>query len=125
MAAAAFMIRDGDIAGHQITILEELDVLGGSLDGSGSARTGYVVRGGRMLESKYLCTFDLFASIPALDGGRLPDDIVFTVEYSIRLAQAGVYDLLGLQREPPPVYKGAYDPRVLLKAFRALHDIAA
>jgi oleate hydratase len=56
---------------------------------------------------------------------ELPDDVVFTVEYSIRSAQAGVYDLLGVQREPPPVYKGAYDPRVLLKAFRALHDIAA
>jgi myosin-crossreactive antigen len=25
---------------------------------------GYVMRGGRMIESKYLCTFDLFSSIP-------------------------------------------------------------
>ncbi len=54
---------------------------------------------------------------------ELPDDVVFTVEYSIRSAQVGVYALLGLNREPPPVYKGKFDPRVLLKAFRALHDI--
>ena len=68
LAAAVFMIRDGDIPGHRITIFEELDEIGGSLDGSGSAETGYVLRGGRMLESKYVCTFGLFASIPTLDG---------------------------------------------------------
>jgi oleate hydratase len=68
MAAAAFLIRDGDMRGVDITILEQLDIIGGSLDGAGSPETGYVLRGGRMLESKYLCTFGLFASIPALDG---------------------------------------------------------
>ena len=68
MAAAVFMIRDGDIDGRSITILEELDQIGGSLDGSGSAEDGYVLRGGRMIEGKYLCTFDLFSSIPTLDG---------------------------------------------------------
>ena len=67
MAAAAFMIRDGDVFGQNITILEESDRVGGSLDGAGSAEAGYVLRGGRMLESKYLCTFDLFSSIPTLD----------------------------------------------------------
>jgi oleate hydratase len=55
---------------------------------------------------------------------ELPDDVVFTVEYSIRAAQTAVYGLLGLNRTPPPVYKGSHDPRVLLEAFRALHDIA-
>jgi oleate hydratase len=52
------MIRDGDVPGHNITILEELDKLGGSLDGSGSPQ-----RGGRMLESKYLCTYELVACV--------------------------------------------------------------
>jgi len=70
MAAAAFMIRDGDISGHNITILEELDRVGGSLDGAGSPETGYVLRGGRMLESKYLCTYELFSSIPTLDATK-------------------------------------------------------
>jgi len=56
---------------------------------------------------------------------ELPDDVVFTVEYSIRSAQVAVYSLLGLQRKPPAVYKGKFNPRVLLKAFRALHDITA
>jgi len=56
---------------------------------------------------------------------EVPDDVVFTVEYSIRTAQAAVHGLLGLQREAPPVYQGKFDPRVLLKAFRALHDMRA
>ena len=42
MAAAVFMIRDGDILGQNITIYEELDTMGGSLDGSGSPEKGYV-----------------------------------------------------------------------------------
>jgi len=74
MAAAAFLIRDGDMLGRDITILEELGIMGGSLDGSGSPETGYVLRGGRMLESKYLCTLGLFSAIPTLDGHETVTD---------------------------------------------------
>lgn len=70
MAAAAFMIRDGDVFGQNITILEQSDKIGGCLDGAGSAEAGYVLRGGRMFESKYVCTFDLFSSIPTLDDSQ-------------------------------------------------------
>ena len=56
---------------------------------------------------------------------ELPDDVVFTVEYSIRSAQTAVYALLGLDLAPPPVYQGQFDPRVLYKAYRALHDVRA
>ncbi len=55
----------------------------------------------------------------------MPDDVVFTVEYSIRSAQTAAYLLLGLDRTPPPVYKGSYDPRVLLDVFKALHAQSA
>ena len=67
LAAAAFMVRDGGVPGPDITILEGLGTVGGSLDGAGSPEHGYVLRGGRMLEAKYLCTFGLFAGIPTLD----------------------------------------------------------
>ena len=70
ICAAAFLIRDGDVIGRNITILEESGIVGGSLDGSGSAEKGYVLRGGRMFESKYVCTFELFSSIPTLAGGQ-------------------------------------------------------
>src|ERR1700721_4522058 len=56
---------------------------------------------------------------------ELPDDVVFTVEYSIRSAQTAVYSLLGLDRVVPPVFKGTHDPRILLRAFESLHAINA
>src|SRR5665213_2123613 len=70
LAAAAFFIRDGAIRGSNITILEESDKIGGSLDATGTPSDGYVMRGGRMIESKYLCTYDLFSSIPTLDESK-------------------------------------------------------
>ena len=60
LAAAAFLIRDGGFPGHKIMVLEESEKVGGSLDAAGNAENGYVMRGGRMIESKYLCTYDLF-----------------------------------------------------------------
>jgi myosin-crossreactive antigen len=50
---------------------------------------------------------------------ELPDDVVFTVEYSIRSAQAAVAELLDLNQTPPPVDKGVFDPRILFRAFVA------
>jgi oleate hydratase len=52
LAAAAFLMRDAEVPGRNIVILEQLDRLGGSLDDAGSAEDGYVLRGG-MIESKY------------------------------------------------------------------------
>ncbi len=77
LAAAAFLIRDGDIAGHEITILEESGKIGGSLDAAGTPKHGYVMRGGRMIESKYLCTYDLFSSIPTLNGSKTVKQEIF------------------------------------------------
>jgi len=77
LSAAAFLIRDGHIPGRNITILEELDRLGGSLDGAGSPESGYSLRGGRMIEGKYQCTYDLFSSIPTLDKGRTVTQEIF------------------------------------------------
>jgi oleate hydratase len=53
---------------------------------------------------------------------ELPNDVVFTVEYSVRSAQNAVYALLGLDLAPPDVYKGQHDPRIVYKAFSTLRD---
>lgn len=67
LAAAAFMIRDGGMAGDAITIFETQPVPGGSLDGSGTADSGYSMRGGRMLTTdNYECTWELYKTIPSL-----------------------------------------------------------
>ena len=82
MAAAAFMIRDGNLPGANISILEAAAVMGGSLDGAGNPGDGYSLRGGRMLTTdNYECTWGLFKSIPSLSN---KDKSVFdeTVEFN-------------------------------------------
>ena len=39
LAAAAFLVRDGHMAGDRITILEASTIGGGALDGGGNAET--------------------------------------------------------------------------------------
>jgi oleate hydratase len=51
---------------------------------------------------------------------EIPGDVVFTVEYSVRSAQIGVYSLLKLNRKVPPIYKGQFNPRVLGKSLEPL-----
>ena len=52
---------------------------------------------------------------------EVPDDVVFTVEYSVRTAWTAVARLLHLDRQPPPVYQGHRDPRVLARALETMH----
>ncbi len=68
LAGAAFLIRDGGIAGRDITICEELPIFGGTLDGARLPDGSYSLRGGRMLTTDhYECTWDLLSSIPSLE----------------------------------------------------------
>ena len=55
LAGAAFLIRDGGVAGEHITILEELHVPGGALDGLDVPEKGFVIRGGREMEEHFEC----------------------------------------------------------------------
>jgi oleate hydratase len=66
LAAAALLIRDAHVPGSQIHILESSKIAGGSMDGAGGPVTGYILRGGRMLNFSYVCLYDLLASIPSL-----------------------------------------------------------
>lgn len=51
---------------------------------------------------------------------EIPEDVVFTVEYSVRGAMHGVYGLLDLSNEIPAIYHGIADPKVALDALRTL-----
>ncbi len=53
---------------------------------------------------------------------EMPDDVVFTVEYSVRSAQTAVSTLLNLDKKPPTVYKGHHNFKVLYEAISALHS---
>jgi len=71
LSAAAFMIRDGNFHGENITVFEASPVLGGSLDAAGEAASGYSMRGGRMFTTdNYECTWALFKGIPSLIDNR-------------------------------------------------------
>ncbi|MCZ4122752.1 oleate hydratase [Streptomyces sp. H39-S7] len=67
LSAAAFLIRDGGFAGRDIHVFEEQEQTGGSLDAAGTAEAGYTMRGGRMFEAQFRCTYDLLSTIPSLD----------------------------------------------------------
>ncbi|MFV0361900.1 MAG: oleate hydratase [Suipraeoptans sp.] len=67
LASAIFLIRDGQMKGAHIHILEETDLLGGSLDGTIVPHEGFVTRGGREMESHFECLWDLFRSVPSLE----------------------------------------------------------
>jgi oleate hydratase len=49
---------------------------------------------------------------------EVPNDCVFTVEYSIRTAMMAVYGLMDLGKEVEPVYPSQYDIRVLTNAAK-------
>ena len=67
LTGAFFLIRDAQMPGENITILEELKLEGGSLDGSGNAQSGYIMRGGREMETHYECLYDVLRDIPSLE----------------------------------------------------------
>jgi oleate hydratase len=71
LAGAAYLIRDGNVAGSDIVLLEESDDFGGALDAHGDATTGYFMSGSRMFEHEYRCTFDLLSSIPSTSDAGL------------------------------------------------------
>ena len=66
LAAAVYLIRDANVPGKNIRIFETLDTDGGSLDGAGDAKRGYMIRGGRMLNiPTYECLQDIMTAIPS------------------------------------------------------------
>ena len=67
LAAACFLVRDGQMPGDHIHILEAMDIAGGACDGIYDAIRGYVMRGGREMENHFECLWDLFRSIPSIE----------------------------------------------------------
>ena len=67
LAAACFLVRDAQMPGDHIHILEAMDIAGGACDGIFDPMRGYVMRGGREMENHFECLWDLFHSIPSLE----------------------------------------------------------
>ena len=67
LATACFLVRDGQMPGSHIHILEAMDIAGGACDGIFDPTRGYVMRGGREMENHFECLWDLFRSIPSIE----------------------------------------------------------
>ncbi|MGE6331642.1 oleate hydratase [Stenotrophomonas sp. NPDC077659] len=67
LAGALFLIRDAQMPGTAITVFEELDLPGGSMDGILDRDKGFIIRGGREMEAHFETLWDLFRSVPSLE----------------------------------------------------------
>nr|WP_269150536.1 oleate hydratase [Corynebacterium godavarianum] len=67
LSAAAFLVRDAQVPGKNIHILEQANIAGGALDGIKEPEDGFVIRGGREMENHFETLWDLFRSVPSLE----------------------------------------------------------
>ena len=67
LAAACFLVRDGQMKGEHVHILEKDKIPGGACDGYKYENVGYVMRGGREMDNHFECMWDLFRSIPSIE----------------------------------------------------------
>ena len=67
LSAACFLVRDGQMSGKRVHILEKEPIAGGACDGYKYEGLGYVMRGGREMDNHFECMWDLFRSIPSIE----------------------------------------------------------
>ena len=67
LTAACYLVRDGQMKGERIHILEKGGLPGGACDGYRFENIGYVMRGGREMDNHFEVMWDLFRSIPSIE----------------------------------------------------------
>lgn len=67
LSAACFLVRDAQMPGKNIHILEKEPISGGACDGYQYSDIGYVMRGGREMDNHFECMWELFRSIPSIE----------------------------------------------------------
>ena len=67
LTAACYLVRDGQLKGEHIHILEKDPIPGGACDGYHYEGLGYIMRGGREMDNHFECMWDLFHSIPSIE----------------------------------------------------------
>ena len=63
LTAACYLVRDGQMKGEHVHILEKDSIPGGACDGYKFENVGYVMRGGREMDNHFEVMWDLFHSI--------------------------------------------------------------
>lgn len=67
LSAAFFLLRDGQMKGEHIHILEKLELAGGSCDGRKDITKGFYMRGGREMDNHFECMWDMYRDIPSIE----------------------------------------------------------
>ena len=67
LTAACYLVRDGQMKGENVHILEKEQLAGGACDGWKFENVGYVMRGGREMDNHFEVMWDLFRSIPSIE----------------------------------------------------------
>lgn len=67
LTAACYLVRDGQMKGSNVHILEKDPIPGGACDGWEYPQLGYVMRGGREMDNHFEVMWDLFHSIPSIE----------------------------------------------------------
>ena len=67
LTAACYLVRDGQMKGENVHILEKVQLAGGACDGWKFENVGYVMRGGREMDNHFEVMWDLFRSIPSIE----------------------------------------------------------
>lgn len=67
LSAAFYLVRDGQMKGEHIHLLEKLDLTGGSCDGRKDVTKGFYMRGGREMDNHFECMWDMFRSVPSIE----------------------------------------------------------
>ena len=67
LTAACYLVRDGQMKGEHVHILEKEQLAGGACDGWKYEDVGYVMRGGREMDNHFEVMWDLFRSIPSIE----------------------------------------------------------
>ena len=67
LTAAFYLVRDGQMKGERIHILEKLDLAGGSCDGRKDITKGYYMRGGREMDNHFEVMWDVYRDVPSIE----------------------------------------------------------
>ena len=67
LSAAFYLVRDGQMKGEHIHLLDKLELAGGSCDGRKDVTKGFYMRGGREMDNHFECMWDMFRSVPSIE----------------------------------------------------------
>ena len=67
LTAAFYLVRDGQMKGERVHLLEKLDLAGGSCDGRKDVTKGFYMRGGREMDNHFEVMWDVFRDVPSIE----------------------------------------------------------